>query len=415
MKKILCISFILSLFLVSGAFAAGSWFDDFENYADQTALEASDWNALDGKADGILDSTNHFIRTQSMRCEQYPVETRPTRKMGNDVGLSTGTLSLWFYDDGADIKSFDIRVSSPFHYVALGLRDDQVGVDTEYTCNKDGVVINTGVTRSTGWHVFLFNANVSSGTDKDNGLPYELGTEMLIDAQRFPGNVLDTMTLLLDLTIYTNLGNATDQNAIWVDSIQWLSVGAVGMPKQTRMGNISLEFQPPVGTTEWQEFYGSATEVTNKPDGIDPTNYFLDAYDELGYFKGFYYKGTMTVPRTAYYVFECPYQNGPTWDTHNPWPDLTFKVGDTEFHEGSTTTGGTGIWAYVGAPGKLNWYYRTHAPLIGGDTISIEVTGDPLSPLQDCFVRLARCELLYVRDYAPPPITAVQNAWNLYE
>jgi hypothetical protein len=410
MKKILLMSLVMSLCLVSGAFAAGSWFDDFE----PATLDAG-WSGADGKANGVLDTTNHYIRTQSLRCEQYPTETRPTRSFGGDA---EGFLSVWVYDDGADIKAFDIRVTNNAgtSYAALGLRDDQVGVDTEYTCNKDGVVTDTGIARSIGWHVFTFNSNDAAGTDAGSGLPFVLGTEMLIDAKRFTGNVLATLTNVEDVTIYTNFGSATDENKVWIDSIEWSALGEWGQPRQVRTGNISLAFQPPANLTEWDVLSGSNTELTNAPDGIDTTNLYLDAFDGDGYLKGFHYKGNMLVPRTANYTFECPYQNGPTWDSHNPWPDLTFKVGDTEFNEGSTTTGGTGIWGFVGAPGDLNWYYRTRVPLIADDTISIEVTGDPLSSLPNCFVRLDRCELLYVNDYTPPPPpTSAQQIWNLYE
>jgi hypothetical protein len=410
MKKILFLSVILSLFLVSGAFAAASWFDDFESYADQSALDAV-WSAADAKANGILDNANHFIGTQSMRCERYPTEIRATRSFGEE---SEGMVNIWVYDDGADIKSFDIALKNATNYVGLGLRDNQVGVDTEYTCNKDGAVANTGITRFQGWHLFQFNSNAAAGTETGSGLPFVIGTEMVIDAQRFTGNVYATLTKVTDLIIYTNFGNATDENKVWVDSVEWSAIAGWGVPRQARTGNISNEFQPPVGLTEWDVLAGSNTELTNAPDGGDPANLHLDAFDPDGGLKGFYYKGSWIVPRTAYYVFECPFMNGPTWDEHNPWPSLTFKVGDAEFNEGSTTTGVD--WAYVAAPGDLNWYYRTKAPLIGGDTINIEVTGDPLSTLPSCFVRIYRCELLYARDYTPPPPpTDVQGAWSLYE
>lgn len=426
MKKILWIFIFFTLVLIPPVFPYGSWFDDFETYADQSAMDNPSnplykWDSADGKAKGILDTTGYHIKNKSMLCQQYPTETRPTRIIGYQKDSDPwipyqGCLSLWVYDDGADIKSFDIRVENATHYVGIGLRDDQVGVDTEYTCNKDGVVTNTGIARSKGWHVFQFSINNVAGTEAASGLPYITGAEMMIDAQRWSGNVLTSMTEVTDLTIYTNFGNPTDENKIWIDSVQWLSVYVypMGVPRAARMGNISNEFQPPTGLSEWDVLAGSNTALTNAPDGLDPSNLYLDAFDADGEVKGFYYKGTMVVPRTAYYVFECPYMNGPTWDTHNPWPDLTFKVGNTEFKEGSTTTGDD--WAYVASPGGLNWYYRTHAPLVGGDTISIEVTGDSLSTLPNCFVRISSCELLYVSDYTPPPpATGVQDAWNLYE
>jgi len=433
MKKIFGLCILFSLVLVTGAFAAGSWFDDFEGYADQAAMDnpadpLQKWTGADGKLNGILDLVGQKIKNKSMRCEQYPTETRPTRKIGSLIDNTEptpdewtawqGCLSLWVYDDGADIKSFDVQIKNTTHYVGLGLRDNQLGVDTEYTCNKDGVVANTGITRSTGWHVFQINVNnAASGTESATGLPYVLGAEMLLDAQRWSGNVLTSMTDATDVTIYTNFGSSTDENKIWVDSVEWSALGKLGVPHMARMGDID-DFQPPNGLSDWDVLSGSNTGLTNAPDGGDPANLHLDAFDPDAGLKGFYYKGSMVVPKTATYILECPFMNGPSWETWNPWPEMTFSIGGViDFNVGSASTGPD--WGYIDGnlnDGTTNWNFRPRFSLIEGDPITIEVTGDSYSPTINCFCRIYRFELLYISNYTPPPPpTRAQKNWILYE
>jgi len=426
MKKIFWLCLILSLALLPQAFAAGSWFDDFEGYADQAAMDSPanplyKWSGADGKLNGILDLAGQRIKNKSMRCEQYPTETRPTHKIGRQQDANPwvawqGCLSLWVYDDGADIKSFDIQIKNATHYVGLGLRDNQVGIDTEYTFNKDGAVANTGIPRSKGWHVFQINVNQVAGINTETGLPYVIGAEMLLDSQRWSGNVLASMTDATDLTIYTNFGSSTDENKIWIDSMEWSAwagepYGKIGVPLRVRMGEIDI-FQPPNGIADWASLAGSNTALTNPHEDFpgDVNNYVLDAFDPDAGLRGFYYQGSMTIPRTANYVLECPYMNGPSWAPHNPWPGLTFILNHVkQYNVGSSTTGSD--WAYI--EGSLNWNYRTRVGLIQGAPIDIEVKGDTYSSTLNCFVRINSFELFYINDYTPP--TQAQMSWNLYE
>lgn len=194
---------VLMLLLISSlavqAFA-GSWVDDFEG-------GVSGFGAADEKANGISSTTQARSGTKSMLCQQVPTETRPNRLCAqNSSGTppTTGTVTLYVFDDGADIKAFDVRVSDDVVTAAIGLRDSSIGSSTNYTSTLNGVTAATPVARSIGWHKFQFQVNSA-------------GVDLHIDNAGWAGSSFAGMTQIRRLQIQTNFGSPTDANNLWID------------------------------------------------------------------------------------------------------------------------------------------------------------------------------------------------------
>lgn len=330
MKRTVLIFSALFMVALAAPGFAGVWNDDFDGYASQTALENSDWSTAGGLAHGQLDDTNHFLVSRSMRIEKIPTETRPTRKLNDwddetkTSGPSEGAVNLLIYDDGADIKAFDVAVENGANYVALGLRDDQVGVATEYTYSfsSPSNFANTGIQRSTGWHMFQFSI---SSVD---------GTKVRIDNQSWTGNVSPSLTAADDLTFYTNFGSPTDANQVWIDFIVW-NYGAEYVDFQ-KTPVVEVDFSHfNSGTPGWQPIEGTDTEITPiTDDGYLPILYqwgCMDLFDQFGGTRGVEFNSTISpgfiAPVDGRYKVQFQHQNGPDWlMAYNPWPMLTVSL-----------------------------------------------------------------------------------------
>ncbi|HNT36138.1 MAG TPA: hypothetical protein PKH07_14225, partial [bacterium] len=195
---------LCSLFVCGSAFAGGDWTDWFDDYANQSALEAN-WTAVSGFASGFLDNSRVLSATQSMKIEKG---RKPTRALNTQ-----GRFTIWVYDDGATPKQFDVEVHSKGGtpgFVALGLRDDGTSGNDQYTCNINGTVTKTGIPRTTGWHLFQYQIN-----NADKG-----GWKVKLDGKGFPGNV-PSLTDGDKVIINTEFGASGDTNTIWVDSARY--------------------------------------------------------------------------------------------------------------------------------------------------------------------------------------------------
>lgn len=357
--------FVLGLLvLVAGSASAGSWNIRFDNYADQAAMDADKWVAADGMANGVLvDSTsvgtNHFLASgsgfpastpKSMMVQQSPTEMRPSRVTEDDDDIpTTGIFSCWVYDDGTDILQFDIRLVNTTNYVGLGLRDDQVGSSTEYTYNLDGTVSNSGIARSTGWHFFQLSAGASGSILKIDG---------------FYITTYASFTISNKMVVYTNFGNATDSNQIWVDNANWEHSGDLTDPL-TEEDTIVLDKSFEDGATNWSALAGTSTVLTHiTDDGRGQTLNCLDAYDAGT--AGFGYNAVLSsvVPADGKYKLGFYYMNGPIY---LPVTDLSVSLNG----QGTVNLGST-------AAGDWIWSYGETATVLGftaGDTVTVEVSG----------------------------------------
>lgn len=349
MKKVYVLSaFLMGLCLVSSAaFAGNPWFDWFEGYADQAALEVN-WPAAGGFISGRLDTAQVLSVTQSMRCEQLPTATRPTR----DLEDQAGTLSIWVYDDGEDIKQFDIRINQtdPANYVALGLRDNQAGVQTNYTCNINGTVSDTGIPRSTGWHLFQIQC-------------FGTGVYMKIDGKPWAGNTLGAMTKGNLLTIDTTFGASA--NRIWVDSAGWSNSTVADRVLSTVSETYILDYGFEKDASNWSGS-GTNTIFHATDDGCQSVAGCIDSRNQVDAGAAYAFQGYLpsAVPASGTYKLGFYYMNGPGgW---NAVDNLTVAING----QGAVNLGSTDI---------ADWYFShgetTEVSLSAGANLTITVTG----------------------------------------
>ncbi|HNT34198.1 MAG TPA: hypothetical protein PKH07_04295 [bacterium] len=299
MKKVQFLSMIfLGLCLTaSAAFAGTNWHDWFDGYANQAALEAN-WPAAGGYAAGQLDTARVLSTAQSMRCEQSPTATRPTRSLQDSGAAQNGTLTLWVYDDGADLKQFDVRINqnAPAYYVALGLRDDQTGSQTNYTCNINGTVSSTGIPRSTGWHLFQIQCFAGA-------------TTMKIDGKTFAGNSATGMKGDL-VTIDTTFGSSANQ--VWVDSAGWMYTTAADRNLSAVSETYILDYGFEKDAANWSGV-GTNSTFHAKDDGCQSIAGCLDSHNGSGTGLPYAFQGsvTATVAQGGSYKMGFYYMNGP--------------------------------------------------------------------------------------------------------
>lgn len=398
LKRFFVASFALTL--LTGVAYPYSWFEDFEAYADQAAFDsAARWTAIDGKAKGTL-SAEHAITTigQSLLCQQSPVETRVQCSLRDDSVppvVASGGLSVWFYDDGADIKAFDVVVANGANSVAVGLRDNQAGSATAYTYSVNGTVSSTGIDRSVGWH--LIQVAVHSVN----------GTTMRLDTKTWAGNTLAALLKADTLTIHTNFGNAGDENKIWIDSIRWqTSDDEAYLPHNARVGVIE-DFAAGLGNWSGPANVGFYY-ITD--DGAESTGQSMDINaDHVG---PRYAEATIVgvIPVTGSYVTVFSYQNGPTWSNNQgAWPNLTVAI------EGISSTGSINLGnvrndMWMGAT-------STAANFYAGGSVTLQVSGDPetIEPTSQPDVEFVRLDRFYIDivEFMDGPLGA--GTWTVYE
>lgn len=330
MKSIRLFAALLVLAVSACSYAGGPWFDDFDYTTD------ANWAKLDGKTTGTL-STTHALGTRSYMLATAPAETRPTQNLhdSNDA-VSAGLLNLWVYDDGSDIKQFDVTVLGNSTTVSLGLRDNTAGSSTNYTYAFGSTVNVTTIARSTGWHLFQFAVGAS-------------GTKVQIDKKDWSGNTFAGLTLADKLVIYSNfytMGIAgPDSNTIWIDSVQWIpGAAAAVLPASARV----YTFEPfENGTSHWSPRAGTNSTISFiTDDGADGTKKCMDVHDPDGNDRGVSGLFTGVVPFAGSYRVGFQYQNGPNWQTFGDfpvWGELTVTVNGTA----SVNLGSTKVSAFT--------------------------------------------------------------------
>lgn len=392
-----CFVALFSVVLGSGAFA-GSWFDDFESYADQAAFDAHpQWGGADGKAEGRLSAGTGIMGGKSLLCQQTVVETRPRHSLHEGGGdPSAGRVDLWVYDDGSDIKSFDVIVANGANSIALGLRDTTVGSDTNYTFNG----VATSVARSTGWHLLQFAVHGTNGATAQ------------IDRQSV-GSAVAALVAADHLTIDTTLGAGTDANQVWIDSVHW----------KFGTANAVLPARAPVVVLD--DFDGGIANWNGTPNMFKA--YITDDYSERDdgaeedYARSCMDMNADTAgPRTAsatfvsvvpwdgHYSVGFDYMNNPTWAAgySGSWPNLTVAVTDG----GSVNLGSDRSSGFI--------YGETSTFHFGaGSGVTITISGDdeltpPASNTEKEFVRFDSIYLMFDSLQALPPARVAD--WTQY-
>lgn len=391
----------LALTLLSGSAQAGSWFEEFDGFADQTAYDAStDWTGAGGKTKGTLSTEHALANGKSLLCQQAPTESRPTRDThdGDDLAVA-GRVDAWFYDDGADIKAFDVAVANGVNSIAVGLRDAAVGSDTPYTCNINGTVTDTPVMRTMGWHLIQIAVHGTSGASAS------------LDSQTWAGNSLPALVAADTMTIYTNFGNATDENKVWVDSLFWdpldddayvphsARVAIVedfkaGLGNWTAPANIALHHITDDGAEE--EAAGTGQCMDANADSVGPRR-------AEGLFPA-------VIPARGSYRVDFAYMNGPDWGGPNrAWPNLNVSF---QGH------GGSGFVSLGSAPVTgFTWGQTSAATMLAGSDLTIVVAGDdeatpPGSAAEMEFIRIDKF-YLYINQFEEAPLGATN--WAVYE
>lgn len=418
------------LFVCGSAFAGGLWQDNFDQYANQVEFEAGgsdgfnadkDWDAFSGSASwtdyvlGKLDDTNHFIGTKSMRCERTPAETRPRHAVyDGDKNATQGYMAIFIYDDGADLKEFEVQLLSDAagtSYVALGLHDDQVGTSTNYIQNVNGTITDTGIPRKVGWHYLQFSVK----GDKS-------GTNLYIDNKEWGGNFVSTFTQAYYLVI--NVGFGTADNKIWVDYAKWEPYEILEDDKEFPT-NPWMEYTFEKFTTNadrWASLPEAETLVTHITDdgyhaGLVPENLgCVDFYDFGGLrgVRGTFAGSPALVPITGRYQIFGYFMNGPEWPptwSFGEWENLTVTV------NGATTsvtnlgsdevTGWYNPWAEPPYTPQYEGLFETDGFwLVEGQSFTVEITGSNDDP--NCLVRFDEITLNLL-DFTDPPTATPTN------
>lgn len=373
--------------LAATATAGGAFFDDFDYHADQTALDAA-WPAADSKISGRLD-TAHAFGHKSMRVEQTPAETRPRRDLGTADSPDPGLLNLWFYDDGDDIKAFDITITDDgTNSASVGLRDDQAGSATNYVCTFNDSTVDTAIPRSEGWHLVQIAVNPTSGT------------VVQIDKKDFAGNSLPALTGAGYVTVYTNFGNPSDANRVWIDTVQWKE-GAEHAVLPADAWVTFIEHFDVLNTANWQPLAGTAeVDVHHITDaGSDGSLGCIDVYDGGGE-RGFHGLLTGVVPFHGKYRLGFDYENGGAYGGGlGPWENLTVTMNGVS----SVNCGSEQVseWKRVETFPAVE--------LTPGSDVHIEATADPSAGPGFC--RLDNISLI-LTEFTTPPSSA--ENWELY-
>lgn len=403
MKKRVFLSILGCLLLIAGSASAGVWDERFDyfahddsGYADQAALDDGDWVGADGKANGILDDSIHYLNfsgsgypatvPKAMMCQKNPTETRPSRTTyDDDENPSAGIFSCWVYDDGVSPKQFDVRLVNGTNYVGLGL----VGTGSQYTINLDGTVSDSGIDRATGWHFFQFSVGSSGTMIKIDG--YYIST--------YAG-----YTVSDKVVVYTNLGGASDLNQVWIDNARWEAPEHLSVPLTTE-DKIVLDKSFEDGGTNWGPINSSGTLLTHITDnGRGHTLNCLDANSGAGGDFGFGTTLTGVVPADGAYKLGFHYINGPNFIGEYPFPAVTNLT--VSFNgQGAVNLGST-------AAGEWVWSYAETGVIsaVAGDDVTISVTGGPGT---------AAGGLLRIDHFTLIPVeilqsSGVNNSWTEY-
>lgn len=183
----------------------------------------SRWGGTAGKANAVWDATrNHTVgatQSGSLKLQRSPVAMETRTRIAEMDSITTRTVvSFWFYDDGDDVKAFNLllKTDGDKHRIGISLRDAVVGEDTQYLAEVNGVFTSTGAIRSLGWHKAEF------------GFTPGEGVEVRVDGKGWLNNVFIEASYPDWFQFQTNFG--TGDNNVWVDDIG-LSIDAVLPPE----------------------------------------------------------------------------------------------------------------------------------------------------------------------------------------
>lgn len=187
------------------------------------------WGGTAGKANAVWDGTRSHTTGEtpsgSMKLQRSPVATETRSRIVEMEGVTSRTVvSFWFYDDGDDIKAFNLllKTDGDKHRIGISLRDDVVGEDTHYLAEVNGVFTSSGAVRSLGWHKAEF------------GFTPGEGVEVRIDGKSWIGNVYIEASYPDWFQFQTDVG--TGANNVWVDDIG-LSIDAV-LPEDSGQSSV---------------------------------------------------------------------------------------------------------------------------------------------------------------------------------
>lgn len=171
--------------------------------------------------DGNRNHTPGANPSGSLRLQRTPTTMETRGRISEMDGITSRTvISLWFYDDGDDIKYFNLMLQTDgeSHRIGIGLDDSVVGEDAPYFFSVNGSNVSTGVMRSVGWHKAEF------------GFIPGTGVEGRVDGNGWVGNTF--VHAAYPDWFHFRVDSGTGANNIWVDDIT-LEIGAELPPQNS--------------------------------------------------------------------------------------------------------------------------------------------------------------------------------------